>query len=92
MTDPTPCLSARQHNALELFLETVDDAMMASGVGPHLRCSEADALIDLLRSYGLHEAAYFWLAGHADGDDDEGDVHVQEPHTEKGRIPRMCWG
>ena len=30
MTDPTPCLSARQHNALELFLETVDDAMMAS--------------------------------------------------------------
>lgn len=37
MTDPTPCLSARQHNALELFLETVDDAMMASGVGPHLR-------------------------------------------------------
>lgn len=92
MADPNPLRGAWQRDALALFLETVDDGMMANGVGPHLRCVEADVLIDLLRAHKRHEAAFLWLAGHAYRDDDEGDTHVQGPHTEAGRPPLMSWG
>lgn len=55
--------------ALDIFLATFDRHTL-SDIGPHLTCTEAEALADLLAAHGAHDKADALRAGHVDEDDD----------------------
>lgn len=45
------------------------DGYIASDVGHHFTCTEADTIARVLKLSGNVEAAETWLEGHAEGDD-----------------------
>lgn len=58
--------------ALENFLDTWSDGILLNDLGPHLSCTECNALADLLRAHGHDSAAASLVEGHCLSDD-EGD-------------------
>nr|YP_010055942.1 hypothetical protein KGG91_gp76 [Streptomyces phage Paedore]AVO22559.1 hypothetical protein PBI_PAEDORE_76 [Streptomyces phage Paedore] len=61
--------------ALRVFASVLGDGMTASGVGGHFTCTEADDLAQALMVGGHKHQAMRFLEGHAEGDDDEDDLH-----------------
>ena len=55
---------------LQRFLEVFSDQMLQNDIGPHLSCSECEALASLLTVHGVDAESL--LDGHAMGDE-EGD-------------------
>jgi hypothetical protein len=64
------------YSAIETFAAILGDGMTASGVGGHFTCSEANRLAEALMVGGHKHAAMTFLEGHAQGDDDEDDIHA----------------
>lgn len=64
--------------AAAVFLEQFSSSDLAAEVASTLTCSEVDALANLLSAQGAdaESAAAYWLAAHAENDD-EGDAHYQ---------------
>lgn len=84
--EPEEAGSALGEGALKLALafatatlaeiaSVLGDPLTASGLGPHLTCTEANRLAEALASVGLVEEGSALIVGHAAGDDDELDVH-----------------
>jgi len=61
--------------ALRVLARVLGDGMTASGVGGHFTCTEADDLAQALMVGGHKREAMTFLEGHAEGDDDEDDLH-----------------
>lgn len=66
--------------ALDTFLE-VFSAWTLGDLGPHLTCTEADALANLLNAAGRPDLAEALSEGHA-AEDDAGDAHYTEEDDE----------
>jgi hypothetical protein len=64
--------------ATKTFVEIFSESGTADSIGAALSCIEVDTLTALLRAAGASHAADKWLADHALGDDDEGDLHYDE--------------
>lgn len=71
--------------ALMSLANALGDGITSSEVGPHLTCTEADAIARVLALAGHREAAGSWLRGHADGDETGDDHWVVTPDKGKGR-------
>lgn len=61
---------------VETFVDVWRDPKMLRDIGPHLACTEMDALHDLLTMLGEDWAATCLLDGHA-AEDESGDRHYQ---------------
>ena len=61
-------------HAIADFANVFGDRLTASGVGPHMTCMEAEVFADVLRLVS-DSAADTFLAGHAEGDSEPGDMH-----------------
>ncbi|WP_143660015.1 hypothetical protein [Streptomyces sp. WZ.A104] len=59
-----------------------DDGMLASHIADKLTCSEAESLADFFRAVDHPHVADLWLECHAEGDDDEDDLHYQGERSE----------
>lgn len=70
---PTP-LTAAQHQALETFLSTFNDAFLCQDIGPALTCAEAEAFADLLKAFDHADAAKALLDGHCMEDEEGSDI------------------
>lgn len=74
--DMDPAAVAYSQEIVRSALLMFTDGMTALGVGPHFTCSEAEELAAAMRQVGIDEdGVRTWLRGHADGDDDEDDMH-----------------
>lgn len=67
-------------SAIAAWLSVWRDGYLLSDLGPHLTCSEADALKDFLIALGEQDSAESLISGHADADD-EGDIHYNEENA-----------
>ncbi|WP_329022546.1 MULTISPECIES: hypothetical protein [Streptomyces] len=56
-----------------------DDSMLACHLAAGLTCAEVDQLADGFLAAGREDIADLWLTCHAEGDTDEGDLHIKEP-------------
>jgi hypothetical protein len=63
------------YSALKTFADVLGDGMTAFHVGGSFTCSEAESMAQALMVGGHKHAAMTFLEGHADGDDDEDDIH-----------------
>jgi hypothetical protein len=61
--------------AADALADVLTDNFLASHIGPQLRCQEAEAMADLLRSLGRDREADKFLYAHSDGDDEPDDLH-----------------
>lgn len=61
------------------------NSQTASTAGNRFMCHEADLIAVALRELHQHQAAITWLLGHAEGDDDEGDLHRTMRGTDVSR-------
>ena len=52
------------------FIVVWGDAYLADDIAPKLNCTEAGALIELLRLLGDDDSAETWRAAHAESDDE----------------------
>ena len=76
-------MSERIAQAAQAWAKTWSAWDLAGDVGEGLTCSEADAVIGLLRALGEDQAADNWLAMHAAGDDG-GDAHYRYQERRDG--------
>ncbi|MFI5942186.1 hypothetical protein ACIBCB_18280 [Streptomyces uncialis] len=65
--------------ATDTLSDLFSDSMLAAHLAEGLTCTEVDRLADGLRAAGREDIADLWLTCHADGDTDEGNLHVKEP-------------
>lgn len=77
--------------ALTNFLAIWSDGILLDNIGPHLNCTEAEALADLLRAYGENAAAESLLDGHCVSDDegDAPDHFARKNMLEKNNTPSV---
>jgi hypothetical protein len=61
--------------ALQDVVNVLTAVETADGVGPHMTCTEAGIIGDLLELVAGEQAANAWLMGHALGDHDPADAH-----------------
>ncbi|MFI9205274.1 hypothetical protein [Streptomyces sp. NPDC053048] len=59
-----------------------NDGMLASHIADKLTCSEAEELAEFFRAIDHPGVADLWLECHADGDDDEDDLHYRGERSE----------
>ncbi|MCC2278909.1 hypothetical protein LKL35_26285 [Streptomyces sp. ET3-23] len=59
-----------------------NDGMLASHIADKFTCSEAEELAEFFRATGHPHVADLWLECHADGDDDEDDLHYRGQRSE----------
>jgi hypothetical protein len=64
-----------QREAVEVFAGIVEDSGPGFGPWDHLTCQEADALANILRTFGQYDAAQSLTQDHGCGDDDPADLH-----------------
>jgi hypothetical protein len=64
------------YSAMDAFASILGDQMTAHDVGGHFTCTEAENLVRALMVGGHKHAAMTFLEGHAYGDDDPEDLHV----------------
>ncbi|MFF9644747.1 hypothetical protein [Kitasatospora aureofaciens] len=62
-------------SAVDEFADTFNDGMLASMVGGHFNCGEADSLVRFFARVGRQEVAELWLECHAEDDNEESDLH-----------------
>jgi hypothetical protein len=79
MCNMTNSTSSTNLNALPSALaglaNVFGDDMFAAHNGARFTCGEADTVAALLVASGHRDAAITWLEGHAEGDNEESDIH-----------------
>ncbi|MFF3692014.1 hypothetical protein [Streptomyces sp. NPDC002221] len=69
-------------NAVCEFASLFNDGMLASHVAERFTCSEAEGIAEFFRAVEHPDVADLWLECHAEGDDDEDDLHYQGERSE----------
>lgn len=64
-------------NAACEFATLFNDGMLASHVAERFTCSEAEGIAEFFRAVDHPHVADLWLECHAEGDDDEDDLHYK---------------
>lgn len=76
MTEITP----RQAQAVLDFIDLHPDVWLH--IAPNLTCNEAEVFAEVFRVWGTKTQANEFLVNHANGDDDEGDLHTHLRRTD----------